>query len=187
MSRVARAAVDVAAEVPVAGVVEAVDAALGVDGEQRLAVALLAERGDLGVQGAAEVGERAGEVEAGERVEAHGGGGDLPAGAGRGDAQAAEFGPGLDGCGEDGVPVSGGGGVGAQGVGPVLGLLDVPAAGLPAGVAQGGVDGDGEAGGAEVGRASVVGVSPSRGRRSGSTGRTPKWASSAVQERQGGA
>ena len=139
--------VDVGAEVPVAGVVEGVDAALGVDGEEGLAVGLLAEGADLGVEGAAEVAEGAGQVEAVQGVEVEGGGGDLAAGAGGGDVQAAELGPGLDGGGEDGVPVAGGGGVAAQGVGPVLGLLDVPASGLPAGGAQCGVDGDGEAGG----------------------------------------
>ncbi len=87
-------------------------------------------------------------------------------------------------------------GVVAQGVGPDLGLLYVPASGLPAGGAQGGVDGDGEAGGGGAvgvhrpfvrracggrgggawGQASVV----------GSTMRTPKWALRAVQARQGG-
>ena len=47
-------------------------------------------------------------VEAVEGVEVEAGGGDLAAGAGGGDAQAAEFGPGFDGGGEDAVPVSGG-------------------------------------------------------------------------------
>lgn len=92
-------------------------------------------------------------VESAEWVDVHGGGGDLAAGGGRAEAEAAEFGPGLDGCGEDGVLVSGGGGVGAEGVGPFFGLADVPAAGLPSGVAECGVDGDGEAGG---GGAAVV-------------------------------
>lgn len=70
-------------------------------------------------------------MESAERVDVHGGGGDLAAGCGGGDVESAEFGPGFDGCGEDGVLVSGGGGVGAEGVGPFLGLADVPAAGLP--------------------------------------------------------
>lgn len=100
--------VDVGAEVPVAGVVEGVGAAFGVDGEQSFGVGLGAEGADLGVEGAAEVAEGAGHVEAVQRVEVEGGGGDLPAGAGGGDAQAAEFGPGFDGGGEDGVAVAGG-------------------------------------------------------------------------------
>ncbi|CAM5734225.1 hypothetical protein STENM223S_00014 [Streptomyces tendae] len=36
------------------------------------------------------------------------GGGDLAAGSGGPDVESAEFGPGFDGGGEDGVPVSGG-------------------------------------------------------------------------------
>ena len=63
---------------------------------------------DLGVEGAAEVGEGAGHVEAVQRVEVEAGGGDLAAGAGGGDVESAELGPGLDGGGEHGVPVSGG-------------------------------------------------------------------------------
>lgn len=99
-------------------------------------------------------------MEAAEGVDADRRRCDLPAGCGGGDVEAAEFGPGLDGRGEDGVLVSGGGGVRAQGVGPFLGLADVPASGLPAGGAQGGVDGDGEAGGGvavPVGRARLSG------------------------------
>lgn len=96
------------AEVPVAGVVEGVDAALGVDGEECLGVGFGAEGADLGVEGAAEVAEGAGHVEAVEGVEVEGGGGDLPAGASGADAEAAEFGPGFDCGGEDGVAVSGG-------------------------------------------------------------------------------
>lgn len=138
--------VDVGAEVPVAGVVEGVDAAVGVDGEEGLAVGFGAEGTDVGAEGAAEVAEGAGHVEAVQWVEVEVGGGDLAAGAGGGDVESAEFGPGLDGGGEDGVAVADGGGVVAQGVGPDLGLLDVPASGLPAGGAQGGVDGYGEAG-----------------------------------------
>ncbi|CAM5724212.1 hypothetical protein SGLAM104S_10151 [Streptomyces glaucescens] len=98
--------VDVGAEVPVAGVVEGVDAAFGVDGEDCLGVGFGAEGADLGVEGAAEVAEGAGEVEAVQGVEVEGGGGELAAGAGGGDVQAAEFGPGFDGGGGDGVPVS---------------------------------------------------------------------------------
>lgn len=163
--------------------VEAVDAAFGVDGEDGLVVAFFAEWGDFGVECASEVGEGAGEVESGEWVDVEGGGGDFPAGAGGGDVESAEFGPGFDGGGEEGVAVAGGGDMGAQGVGPVFGLFDVPAAGLPAGFAQGGVDGDGEACGVEVGHGG--GVQPFWA--VGSTGRTPKWASMAVQERQGAA
>lgn len=88
--------------------VEAVDAAFGVDGEDGLAAGFLAERGDVRLQGAAEVAEGAGEVEAVQRVEGEGGGGDVAAGPGGVDVQAAELGPRLDGGGEDGVPVSGG-------------------------------------------------------------------------------
>ena len=47
--------VDVGAEVPVAGVVEGVDAAFGVDGDEGLAVGFGAERAGVGVEGAAEV------------------------------------------------------------------------------------------------------------------------------------
>lgn len=88
--------------------VEGVDTADGVDGEDALGVGLGAEGRDVGVEGAAQVGEGAGEVEAVQGVEVDGGGRDLTAGAGGGDGQAAELGPGLDGGGEDGVPVSGG-------------------------------------------------------------------------------
>ncbi|GAA4961679.1 hypothetical protein GCM10023238_31110 [Streptomyces heliomycini] len=88
--------------------VEGVGAALGVDGEECLGVGFGAEGADLGVEGAAEVVEGAGHVEAVEGVEVEGGGGDLAAGAGGGDAECAEFGPGFDGGGEDGVAVSGG-------------------------------------------------------------------------------
>lgn len=87
--------------------VEGVDAAFGVDGEEGVAVGLGAEGADVGVEGAAEVGEGAGEVQPVERVEVDGGGGDLAAGARGGDVEAAEFGPGLDGGGEDGVAVAG--------------------------------------------------------------------------------
>lgn len=100
--------VDVGADVPVAGVVEGVDAAFGVDGEQGAGVGFGAEGADLGAEGEAEVAEGAGHVEAVQGVEVEGGGGDLAAGAGGGDAQAAEFGPGFDGGGEDGVAVAGG-------------------------------------------------------------------------------
>ena len=105
--------VDVGAEVPVAGVVEGVDAAVGVDGEQGAAFGFFAQGADLGVEGAAEVGEGAGHVEAVEGVEVDGGGGDLAAGAGGLDMEAAEFRPGLYGCWEQGVPVAGGGFVAA--------------------------------------------------------------------------
>ncbi len=64
--------VDVGAEVPVAGVVEGVDAALCVDGEECLGVGLGAEGADLGVEGAAEVAEGAGEVQAVEGVDVEG-------------------------------------------------------------------------------------------------------------------
>ncbi len=47
-------------EVPVAGVVEAVDAAFGVDGEDGLLVGFGAEGGEAGFEGAAEVAEAAG-------------------------------------------------------------------------------------------------------------------------------
>lgn len=124
--------VEAAAEVPVTGVVDAVDAAFAVDGEVGASVGLDAEWAELGGQGAAEVGEGAGEVQAGERVEADGDGGYLAARAGGVDGEAAEFGPGFDGGGEDLVPVSGGGGVVAEGIGPEFGLFDVPAAGFPA-------------------------------------------------------
>lgn len=128
-------------------------------------------------------------------VDGERGGGDVAPGTGAGDAQVAEFGPGLDGGGEDGVAVAGGGGVGAEGVGPVFGLLYVPAAGLPAGFLEGDVDGGGEAGrvGAVVGRGAGAGGG---GRHGGGQlpvgvvplmGMTPKWARSASQERQGGA
>ncbi len=100
--------VDVGAEVPVAGVVEGVDAAFGVDGEEGLAVGFGAEGADLGAEGAAEVAEGAGHVEAVQGVEVEGGGGDLAAGAGGGDVESAELGPGFDGRGEDGVAVAGG-------------------------------------------------------------------------------
>ncbi|CAM5637052.1 hypothetical protein SALBM217S_10040 [Streptomyces griseoloalbus] len=100
--------VDVGAEVPVAGVVEGVGASLCVDGEECLGVGLGAEGADLGVEGAAEVAEGAGEVEAVEGVDVDRGGGDLAAGSGGPDVESAEFGPGFDGGGEDGVPVSGG-------------------------------------------------------------------------------
>ena len=73
-----------------------------------LGVGLGAEGADLGVEGAAEVAEGAGHVEAVQGVEVEGGGGDLAAGARGGDVEAAEFGPGLDGGGEDGVAVAGG-------------------------------------------------------------------------------
>lgn len=96
------------------------------------------------MQGAAEVAEGAGEVEAVQGVDGEGGGGDVAAGAGAGEVQSAEFGPGFDGGGEDGVAVACGGGVGAEGVGPVFGLLYVPAAGLPAGFLEGDVDGRGK-------------------------------------------
>lgn len=98
--------VDVGAEVPVAGVVEGVDAAFGVDGDEGVAVGFLAEGADFGVEGAAEVAEGAGHVEAVQGVEVEGGGGELAAGALGGDVEAAEFGPGFDGGGEDGVPVA---------------------------------------------------------------------------------
>ena len=63
--------VDVGAEVPVAGVVEAVDAACGVDGEQGLACRSLAEGGRSRCRRARPRSrEGAGEVEAGEWVEA---------------------------------------------------------------------------------------------------------------------
>ncbi|BCK70744.1 hypothetical protein Srufu_046970 [Streptomyces libani subsp. rufus] len=104
-----------------------------------------AQGSHVGLQGAAEVAEGAGEVEAVQRVDGEGGGGDVPAGPGPGDVQSAEFGPGLDGGGEDGVAVARGGGVGAEGVGPEFRLLYVPAAGVPAGFVEGDVDGDGEA------------------------------------------
>lgn len=100
--------VDVGAEVPVAGVVEGVDAAFGVDGEEGVGLGFGAEGADLGVEGAAEVAEGAGHVEAVERVEVDGRRGDLAAGAGGCDVEAAEFGPGFDGCGEHGVAVAGG-------------------------------------------------------------------------------
>lgn len=125
--------VDVGAEVPVAGVVEGVDAALCVDGEECLGAGFGAEGADLGVEGAAEVAEGAGEVQSVQGVDVERGGGDLAAGSGGPDVESAEFGPGLDGGGEDGVPVSCGGGVVAEGVGPDLGLFDVPASGLPSG------------------------------------------------------
>ena len=57
----------------------AVDAAFGVDGEEGLAVGFRAEGADLGVQGAAEVAEGAGQVEAVQGVDAQRGGGDLAA------------------------------------------------------------------------------------------------------------
>jgi hypothetical protein len=98
--------VDVGAEVPVAGVVEGVDAAFGVDGEEGVGVGLGAEGAEFGVEGAAEVAEGAGEVEAVEGVEVDGGGGDLAAGAGGGEVEGAEFGPGFYGGGEDGVAVA---------------------------------------------------------------------------------
>lgn len=56
-------------QVPVAGVVEGVDAAFGVDGQEGLAVGLGAEGADLGVERAAEVGEGAGQVEAVQGIE----------------------------------------------------------------------------------------------------------------------
>ena len=98
--------VDVGAEVPVACVIEGVDAAFGVDGEEGVGVCLGAEGADFGVEGAAEVVEGAGHVEAVQWVEVEGGGGDLAAGAGGGDVEAAEFGPGFYGGGEDGVAVA---------------------------------------------------------------------------------
>lgn len=91
--------------------------------------------------------EGAGHVEAVQRVEVEVGGGEPAAGALGGEAEAAELGPCLDRGREDRVAVAGRGGVLAQGVGPDLGLLYVPAARQPSGGAQGGVDGDGEAGG----------------------------------------
>lgn len=100
--------VDGGAEVPVAGVVEGVDAALEVDGEEGLGVGFGAEWADFGVEGAAEVAEGAGHVEAVEWVEVEGGGGDLASGAGGGEVESAEFGPGFDGGGEDGVSMAGG-------------------------------------------------------------------------------
>lgn len=100
--------VDVGAEVPVAGVVQGVDAAFGVDGDEGSVVGLGAEGAGLGAEGAAEVAEGAGHVEAVQGVQVQGGGGDLAAGSGGCDVQAAEFGPGLHGGGEDGVAVSGG-------------------------------------------------------------------------------
>ena len=164
---------------------------------------------DLGVEGAAEVGEGAGQVEAVQRVEVEAVRRDLAAGAGGRQMESAELRPGLDRGREHGVPVSGGGDVVAQGVGPDLGLLDVPASGLPAGGAQRGVDGDGEAGGpgavgvhvplrssrswvgAGVGGGAACGSFGGWGgvsRRSpGSTMRTPKWALRAAQARQGAA
>lgn len=178
---------------------------MGVDGEEGLAVGFGAEGADLGVEGAAEVVEGAGLVEAVEGVEVEGDGGDVAAVALGGDAECAEFGPGFDGCGEDGVAVSCGCGVVAQGVGPDFGLFDVPVSGCPAGGAEGGVDGDGEAGwgsprssGAETGGGGAVGVhvlfvcrgcGVVRGVQPvvGSTVRTPKWAVRAVQARQGAA
>ncbi|KEG41704.1 hypothetical protein DJ64_01630 [Streptomyces griseorubens] len=74
--------VDVGAEVPVAGVVEGVDAALCVDGEECLGVGFGAEGADLGVEGAAEVAEGAGEVQSVQGVDVERGGGDLAAGSG---------------------------------------------------------------------------------------------------------
>jgi hypothetical protein len=100
------ALIDVFAEVPVSGVVDGVDPALRVYGEQGLAVAFFAEGGDIGFQGAAEVGEGAGEVQSGEWVEADRSGGVLPAGWWAGDAEATEFCPGFDGGGEDAVAVA---------------------------------------------------------------------------------
>ena len=176
--------------------VDGVDASFVVDGEDCLVVAFFAEGGDFGAEGASEVAEGACEVESAEWVDVHGGGCDLAAGCGGADAESAEFGPGFDGCGEDGVLVSGGGGVGAEGVCPFFGLADVPAPWLPSGVAECGVHGDGEAGGGGaallagqvahgwcVQPFSAVVVAP----LVRSTGRTPKWASISVQERQGGA
>ena len=100
--------VDVGADIPVAGVVEGVDAAFGVDGEGGGGVGLGAEGAEFGAEGAAEVAEGAGEVAAVEGVEVEGGGGDLAAGSAGGDVESAEFGPGFDGGGEDGVAVAGG-------------------------------------------------------------------------------
>ena len=99
--------VDVGAEVPVAAVVEGVDAAFGVDGQEGFGAGFGAEGADLGVEGAAEVAEGAGHVEAVEWVEVGLGGCYLAAGSLWGEVEAAEFGPGLDGGGEDGVAVAG--------------------------------------------------------------------------------
>lgn len=102
------------AEVVVAGVVEAVDAAFVVDGEKCGAVRVggfaefLAEWGDLGAKGAAEVGQGASPVEAAGWVDDQRGGGEVAAWRGGGELEAAELGPGFDGGGEDRVLVSAG-------------------------------------------------------------------------------
>lgn len=100
--------VEVAAEVPVAGVVEAVDASVGVDGEEGGVGAVGAEGADSGAECAAEVGERTGGVEGVQGVDAQAAGGDLASWAGGVDGQVAEFGPDFDGGGADGVLVSAG-------------------------------------------------------------------------------
>ncbi len=138
--------VDGVAEEPLAGVVEAVDAALLVEGQQGLSVELLPERGDAAAEGTAEVGERAGLVEAAAGVEQEGRTGDPAPGAGEGDGQPAELGPRLDRGGEDRVLDAEGVAVGDQLVRPLLGLADLPTARVPARLLERGGDIGGEAG-----------------------------------------
>ena len=159
----------------------------------------VAEGADLGVEGAAEVGEGAGEVKA-----VRGGRGGRAVGA----MLAAGSGGPVMWRPPNSAQASTAAGktawrwpagevwsrrVSAQ----YLGLFDVPAPGLPAGGAQCGVDGYGEAGGRQVRsvvhppcfvRGVVGGYRGGSAVRSaaGSTVRTPKWAVRAVQARQGG-
>jgi hypothetical protein len=137
--------VDGRTEVPLAGGVQAEDPAGLVDGQQGLPVQLLAERGEPGAERPAEVGQGARLVQPAARVEQERRRCERPAGAGQVERQPAELGPRLDGGREDGVRRVQRAAVLGEDVRPGLGLADLPAAGVPARLLEGGGDVGGEA------------------------------------------
>ncbi|GAA2826017.1 hypothetical protein GCM10010441_58140 [Kitasatospora paracochleata] len=116
-----------------------------VDGQQRLPVPLLAERGEPGAQRPAQVGQGARLVQSADRVQQERGAGQGAAGARDVEGEAAELGPGLDRGREDRVRDVQRLAVGGQDVRPLLGLADLPAARVPAGLLERGGDVGGEA------------------------------------------